>query len=406
MSLLDRRLSLTALLAAAAIGLAACSTPGSTSTTSGGPPLRIGMSLPLSGPVADVAKSGYEGYQLWAAKVNSGGGLLGRKVELVVHDDGFEQNAVVANYNRLISQDKVDLLLGTFSSFLNAPASAVAERQGMLYVEPSGGNSEIFNRGFKRLFFAQPATTAKLPDRFYDWVKALPASQRPSTAAYVTQDDPSSSPAVKIFQDKFEALGIRTVYVQTYAPDNKSFDTIAAAISRAAPAMVIQGAVTEDGAQFVRSLEKAAFSPKILFQTNAPGDAAYPDAIGAPNAEGIFTAVGWSSAAKYSGNSDFVDSYKKKFGSPPSEDAANSYTAGQVLEAAVKAVGRVDQDALASWLHAHTVPTIVGPLTWDSTGVPNGTLLLAQWQGGTLSILAPAAAATTKQAVNPKPAWK
>src|SRR3981081_3178151 len=103
MSLLDRRLSLTALLAAAAIGLAACSTPGSTSTTSGGPPLRIGMSLPLSGPVADVAKRGYEGYQLWAAKVNSGGGLLGRKVELVVHDDGFEQNAVVANYNRLIS---------------------------------------------------------------------------------------------------------------------------------------------------------------------------------------------------------------------------------------------------------------------------------------------------------------
>jgi branched-chain amino acid transport system substrate-binding protein len=364
------------------------------------------MSLPLSGKVADVAKSGYEGYQLWASRVNAKGGLLGRKVELVVHDDGFDQNAVVANYNRLISQDKVDLLLGTFSSFLNLPASAIAERHGMVYIEPSGGNAAIFTRGFKRLFFAQPATTSSLPDRFVEWVSSLPASQRPATAAYITQDDPSTSPAIKIFQQKFEALGVRTVYTQTYAPDNKSFDTIAAAISRTTPDMVIHGAVTEDGIQLVRSLQKASFSPKILFQTKAPGDLGYPEKIGAPNAEGILTSVVWSSAAKYPGNSDFVSAYKKMFGSPPSEDSASSYTAGQVLEASVKAVGRIDQDALATWLHANTVQTIVGPLKWDSTGVPTGTLLLAQWQGGALKILAPAAAATTTQAVNPKPAWK
>jgi len=76
-----------------------------------------------------------------------------------------------------------------------------------------------------------------------------------------------------------------------------------------------------------------------------------------------------------------------------------------VLAAAVNAVGSLDQDALAAWLHANTVPTIVGPMRWDQKGVPQGTLLLAQWQNGQLQTVLPAAAATTT-AVNPKPGWQ
>jgi branched-chain amino acid transport system substrate-binding protein len=370
-----------------------------------GKPLKIGMSLPLTGPVADNSKSGYQGYKLWAAQVNGNGGLLGRKVTLDVLDDGFEPNQAGSDYTRLISQDKVDLLLGTFSSLLNAPASAIAARQGMLYIEPSGGSASLFTRGFTNLFFAQPGTTATLPDRFVELITSMPAGSRPATAAYLTQDDPATSPAVAIFKTKLEALGIKTVYNQTYDPSTSNFDTIAAAVAHAAPALVIHGAVAEDGGQFVRSLEKLKFSPKILFQTNSPTDETYPSVIGKQNAEGIFSAEAWSASSKYAGNADFVSAYTTMFGSPPTEDAANSYTAGQVLAAAVKAVGRIDQKALASWLHSHTVDTIVGPLKWDKTGVPEGTALLAQWQSGALQIILPKSAATTTQLVNPKPAW-
>lgn len=394
-----------AVAASAVLVVTGCSSGTGAPTASATGPLKIGMSLPQSGAVADVSKSGYQGYEQWAADVNAGGGLLGRQVQLDVLDDGFDQNAVVANYNRLISQDKVDLLLGTFSSKLNAPASAVAERQKMLYVEPSGGDSTLFDRGFSRLFFAQPATTTALPDRFVEWVSSLPADQRPKTAAYATQDDPAAAPAIAGFRQKFEAMGITTVYDQTYSPDNASFDPIASAIAAARPDMVVQGAVTDDGTQLVRSFQKLSYSPKVLFQMQA-SDAGYPATIGAPNAQGIFTAVGWSPAAKYPGNAEFVRAYTAKYGSPPSEDAANSYTAGQVLAAAVKAVGSLDQDALAAWLHAHTVSTIVGPLSWDQKGVPQGTLLLAQWQNGQLQTVLPAAAATTAAAVNPKPGWQ
>jgi branched-chain amino acid transport system substrate-binding protein len=395
------------LLVAAVTVVSACG-GGSSSSSDPKPqtPLKIGMSLPLTGPVADVSKSGYEGYQLWASQVNATGGMLGRKVKLDVLDDGFEPNQNASNYTRLISQHKVDLLLGTFSSLLNAPASAVAARQGMLYVEPSGGAPTLFTRGFENLFFAQPGTSTTLPDQFVAYIASLPAGQRPKTAAYVTQDDPSASVAVAVFKKKLEALGIRTLYNQTYDPSTSNFDTIAASIAGKSPQLVVQGAVAGDGAQFVRSLQKVSFSPKVLFQTNAPADETYAAAIGGKsNADGIFTALAWSPEAKYPGNAEFVAAYTKAYGRAPSEDAANSYTAGQVLAAAVKAVGRVDQKALATWLHSHTVDTIVGPLKWDATGVPEGSLLLAQWQSGALRILAPKSAATTTTVVDPKPAW-
>lgn len=395
-------------LAAAAItalAATACSSSASTAGKVSSGPITIGMSLPMTGPVADVSKSGLQGYQLWSSQLNAAGGLLGHQLKLDVLDDGFDPNQTATDYTRLISQDRVNLLLGTFSSLLNAPASAIAARQGMLYVEPSGGAATLFTRGFTNLFFAQPGTTTSEPDRFVAWIASLPASQRPATAAYVTQDDPSAAPAVAVFKTRLQALGIKTVYDQTYEPSTTNFDAIASSVAHARPQLVIQGAVADDGAAFVRSLEKLNFSPRMLFQTNAPSDSAYPAAIGRANAQGVFTAEAWSPQATYPGNAAFVAAYTKKFGSPPTEDAANSYTAGQVLAAAVRAVGRIDQKALAAWLHTHTVSTIVGPLKWNSAGDPEGSLLLAQWQGGKLQIVAPKSAATTSHIVTVKPAW-
>jgi branched-chain amino acid transport system substrate-binding protein len=396
---------IAAVAAIAALTVSACSSAVSQSSTASSGPLTIGMSLPLTGPVADVSKSGYQGYQLWTSQLNVAGGLLGRQVKLDVLDDGFSPSQTASDYTRLISQDKVSLLLGTFSSLLNAPASAIAARQGMLYVEPSGGTASLFTRGFTNLFFAQPGTTTTLPDRFVEWIAAQPASQRPATAAYITQDDPSASPAIAVFKTRLEALGIKTVYNQTYGPSTTNFDTIASSVAHAQPQLVVQGAVADDGAQFVRSLEKLKFSPKMLFQTNAPSQQTYPSAIGQHNTQGVLTALAWSAKARYPGNAAFVAAYTKKFGSPPTEDAANSYTAGQVLAAAVKAVGRLDQKALATWLHSHTVNTIVGPMKWNSAGDPQGSLLLAQWQSGQLQVIAPKSAATSTAVVNPKPAW-
>ena len=183
-------------LAAAALLAAGCggSDNGGGSGSDSSKPIRIGASLPLTGDFSEPGKAAQQGYQVWQKMVNDQGGLLGRKVQVVVRDDASDQNTVVSDYNALISRQKVDMLLGTFSSLLNLPASTVAERNRKLYVEPAGGAPEIFSRGYKHLFFAQQATADHQGDVFAEYILSLPPSERPKTAAYPSLDDPFALP--------------------------------------------------------------------------------------------------------------------------------------------------------------------------------------------------------------------
>src|SRR4051812_4690371 len=246
MGLKSRRWSLPLVAGALALVVGACgggnddnggSAGGSQSSES--KPLKIGASLPLTGDFSEPGKAAQQGYQVWASMINDKGGLLGRKVQLVVKDDASNQNTVVSDYNALISQDKVDLLLGTFSSLLNLPASAVAERAKMLYVEPAGGNPDIFNRGFKTIFFAQQATADHQGDVWANWLVSLPADKRPKTAAYPTLDDPFTTPTSEGIEKILKAAGIKTVYRKTYTADTKNFDAIAGAVKASKPDLVV-----------------------------------------------------------------------------------------------------------------------------------------------------------------------
>jgi branched-chain amino acid transport system substrate-binding protein len=171
--------------------------------------------------------------------------------------------------------------------------------------------------------------------------------------------------------------------------------------------VLAQGAVFEDGVGLVRSLVKADFSPKVMFQTSAPSNGdQYSKGVGVANTEGIFYAVSWSPAAKYPLNQEFVQAYQAKFGGVPEEDAADAFAAAQVLQAAVQAVGSVDdQSKLSDWLHTNKVDTILGPLSWDQTGAPQQAFILAQWQGGAAQVVLPQEVATSQKIINPKPNW-
>jgi branched-chain amino acid transport system substrate-binding protein len=375
----------------------------------GGEAIKVGASLPLTGEFSEPGKAAKQGYEVWEAMVNEKGGLIdGRKVQMVIKDDQSNQNTIVADYNALISRDKVDLLLGTFSSLLNLPASAVAERNRMLYVEPAGGAPELFERDFKYLFFAQQATADKQGEVWANYITELPEAERPKTAAYPTLDDPFAQPTSEGIEEIFSKAGIRTVYRETYTIDNPNLDGIANALKSRNPDVVVHGATFEDGVGMVRALRKADFTPKILYQTTAPslGDQ-YSQAIGKDTTEGIFYAVSHSKEAETPGNEEFVAKYREMFGGEEvPEDAADAYATAQVLQAAVKAVGTIDRDRqleLADWLRENEVDTILGPLSWDDLGRPEGEFLVGQWQSGVPEIVLPEEAATSDEII---PEWR
>jgi branched-chain amino acid transport system substrate-binding protein len=374
-----------------------------------GEPVKVGASLPLTGEFSEPGKAAKQGYEVWEAMVNDSGGLIdGRPVKMVIKDDQSNQNTIVADYNALISRDKVDLLLGTFSSLLNLPASAVAERNRMLFVEPAGGAPELFDRDFRMLFFAQQATADKQGEVWAKYVTGLPEGQRPKTAAYPTLDDPFAQPTSEGIEAIFSDAGIKTVYRETYTIDNPNLDGIASAMKARKPDVVVHGATFEDGVGMVRALRKAGFTPKMLYQTTAPslGDQ-YSKAIGKETTEGVFYAVSHSKEATTPGNEEFVAKYREMFGGEEvPEDAADAYATAQVLQAAVKGVGTIErkrQLELADWLRENEVDTILGPLTWDDKGRPEGEFLVGQWQSGVPEIVLPKEAATSDKVI---PEWR
>jgi branched-chain amino acid transport system substrate-binding protein len=372
-----------------------------------GEPITIGISLPLTGEFSQPGKAAKQGYEVWRDTVNDEGGLLDRQVELEIRDDASDQNTVVSDYNALIQREDVDLLLGTFSSLLNLPASAAAERSQMLYVEPAGGAPEIFERDFQYgPFFTQQATADHQGDLFVDWLLSLPEDEQPKTAAYPVLDDPFALPVIEAMRGKLEKAGVETVYEEIYPVSTSNFDSIANAVKSENPDLVANGAQFDDGIGFRRALSKVGFEPKILFQTNAPSfGEQYSNGVGVKNTEGTFFAISHVPDATTPGNEEFVKAFEEEFGEEPAEDAADAYASGQVLQAAVEEVGSIDdQLALADWLRDNTVETILGPLQWEDTGAPIGEFLIGQWQDGEAEIVLPEDAATTDEIITVRPA--
>src|SRR5665647_138078 len=199
-------------VAALALTLGACASSsnnaGAAASPSAGKPLVVGASVSLTGDFADAGKAVKRGYELWANQVNAKGGVLGRKVTMKIVDDTSSPTQVVSNYQNLINRDKVDLVVGPFSSLLTVPASQVAKRYGYSFLEPAGGGPKVFAQKLDNLFFVQPAPTTKSGDVFADWILSLPADKRPKTAAYTELDDPFAQPIAENIRARFDTAGI------------------------------------------------------------------------------------------------------------------------------------------------------------------------------------------------------
>ena len=380
-------------VAAVALTVSACTADGPSNSDT----ITIGASLPLTGEFSQGGLDTQHGYETWVDLTNESGGLLGKDVKIVVKDDATTQDTAVSNYNNLISKDKVNLVLGSQSSLLNIPASAIAEKNKMLFVCPSCGSPDMFSRGFKYIFFAQQAIATNQAKVFAEWVANLPADQRPKTAAYPTLDDPFAGPVVEGAEKILSAAGITTVYRDQYPATTKNFDSVVNAMKDAGAEMVVQGAQFEDGINMIRSMNRAGYKPSFVYQSSAPTyGKQFLDGVGPENAEGVLSSSSYSPLAETTGNADFVKKFEEKFGGIPPEDAADGFAAAQVVAAAVQAVGSIDDQAkLAEWLHSNTVETILGPLSWNPDGSPKGDFLVTQWQDGVSQVVLPTDVATS-----------
>lgn len=374
-------------------------------------PIKIGISLSLSGDFSADGLAFQQGYQLWADTVNKAGGILGRQVHLDILSDASSTTQVVTNYQKLITVNHDDVVFGPFSSLLTKPASVVANRYGYTMLEGAGGGPSVFTQGLHNLFDVS-APVANLLVSFTQYLLSLPVGQRPTTAAYATQDDPFTQPQVDTAKQYLEQGGIKTVSYQVYPAETTDYTPIAQKMIASGAQVIVTGTLLPDITAYIQAFKQQHFNPTAIIATAGPDQGKqFTDAIGGTqNAEGVFVPNGgWYPTINTFQNAKMVSDYLAKYGGTAdsiSSDVAEAFAVGQVFEQAATKVGSIDNAKITAELHSgDTFNSVQGPVKFNLQGENTlATGYLFQWQKGSLISVYPASQATATPEY-PKPNW-
>jgi branched-chain amino acid transport system substrate-binding protein len=410
-------LALTAVAASAAIALASCSSSTTTTPSSSGgatkSPILIGTSLSQTGDFSVDGQAFERGYNLWVQNINKHGGLLGHKVTLKVLNDNSDPATVATNYNQLINVDHAAFVFGPFSTLLTASAAPVAARARYAFIEGAGGGPLVFGLKLPNLFAVSPVVANQLIP-FAQWVASLPSGERPKTAAYPMVTDPFAVPMVQNAQKILQNAGIKTVYNKIFPAENPAYKAGADQMAALKPDMVVIGSPDVPGVQAIMSaLMTQHFTPKILAASAGPDQgAAFLSAIGgSKNATGTMVPNGWYPGMPNALSQQFVKDYNAKYGGTPADinaDAAEAYSVGETLAAAVNATKSLSNTKVISYLHSGvTLQTVQGPAKFNAVGENIvASHFIFQWQHGAKFVqVLPASAQGSVAVVNPKPPW-
>jgi branched-chain amino acid transport system substrate-binding protein len=402
--------SITGVACLMMIGMAACST--GTTAPANTTPIKIGISLALTGDFSSDGLYFKQGYELWAKDINAAGGLLHRKVQLDILDDTSSDTQTTANYQELIATHHDDLVFGPFSTLLTVPASVVTARYNYALVEGAGGAPKVFNRGLNDVFDVSLPVANNLLS-FASLIKALPAGTGPMTVGYATSDDPFTQPQVDIVKAQLEAQGLTSVTKETVFPDETTdFTPIAQQLIQAHADVVVLGTTTsEQVTSILLAFKQQHYTPKAIIATAGPDQGAtfLTEIGGATAAEAIMVPNGWFPEANNAGNAQMVQEYVAQYGGTfdgISADVAEAYSVGEVTAQAVTKDGNLNQAQLIATLHSGTFSSVQGAVKFDSTGQNTAALsFLFQWQGGNLVPIFPAGTSGFANFEYPKPAW-
>jgi len=405
-----RFLSFAAATLVATSVLAGCGSGGGTGTQSGSP-IVIGASLSLTGAFSSDGQAFQRGYQLWQSDVNSHGGILGRRIKLIILNDNSSPTTVVSNYQKLINVDHVDLTFGPFSTLLTAPASVAVHKLGYALVEGAGGGPLVFANKLNNVFDVSLPVASEL-DPLVAWIKSLPPSERPKTAAYPMANDPFAYPPVLTAQKALEALGIRTVYSKIFNEEVSAYRAPAEQVAASNAQMVVLGSTdVPTVSTFMQAFEQQHYQPEIFIAAAGPDQGiAFEGTVGVANATGVMVPDGWYGAYSNPLSYEMVEEYIARYGGTSSDinaDVAEAYSVGEVVDQAVTHNKSLSNTELIAYLHSGvTLQSAQGPVQFNQLGEnQKPAAFVFQWQNGSFNQVLPSGTQGSSAILYPKPHW-
>jgi branched-chain amino acid transport system substrate-binding protein len=396
------RLAGTALLST--LALVACGAQDSGAESEAGSssdPIVFGGALPLTGWGSDAGSLNNRGYELWAKQVNAAGGILGRTVELKIYDDQSDPTTTARLYERLITQDNVDVLLAPWSDDMTMPATTVAEKHGKPMLTGGATLTDIWSRDYEYVLGLLPAS--------YDYVgvgiRLLEGEIE--SAAVLNNDALYTTGFGDAAVENIEELGMELTGRETYSGDTRNFAPAITAIQRGDPELIVSGTGgADDAIQIIRAAKTAGLSPKAMYFTIATVEPDFVEALGADADYALGTTEWEPSLTDLPGFDEFVTGYEEDYGEEPVEDVATAYGLAQILQMAIEEVGSLDDEAINDALHTMEATTVFGEYKVDpETGMQTGkAMYVIQIQDGKREIVWPEDFATA-ELIFPMPAW-
>jgi branched-chain amino acid transport system substrate-binding protein len=373
-------------------------------------PLRIGASFSQTGSLAPFGQNVQRGVQLCVKHANAKGGVLDRRIELLVEDDQSEGATAVAIYERLITRDKVDTILGPYSSPLTEPVADVSERHQMPMVANAAATS-IYKKGRKFVFgVTSPA------ERFLEGLIDMAAQRGLKTVAVIHEDTLLQKTIAEGTLALAKKRGLQVVLAESYPKGKNDFGGILGRVKTANPDVL--AAATYDAVAITRHLKALGINPKMFGATVGVALPQFNETLGRA-AEFVYGASTWEPelvtlragglipiARQYPGAREFVDSHRKEFpGAEISYHTANGYGQCQVLVEAIRRAGSLDSEKVRAAILKMDLNTVYGAFKVDPDGFQIAHKgVIFQWQDGKKVIVWPEELAPVK-ARFPTPPW-
>jgi branched-chain amino acid transport system substrate-binding protein len=338
-------------------------------------PIRIGASLSLTGTYAKLGKNQHEGYQLCEKELNAKGGLLGRKVQFVVYDDQSMPATAVRLYEKLITEDKVDAIMGPYSSPVTEAAVNVTEKYKKVMVAPLAATTSIFKKGRKYVFMViSPAEV------YLEGLIDMAAKRGLKTIAVVNEDTLFSKAAASGAVELAKKKGLQVVYTEAYPKGSTDFSALLTKLKAANADVLAAATYFDDAVALTRQMKELNVNPKMYGVTVGGDLPEFYDTL-KQNAEYVYGATQWEPTLPYPGNQEWYETYKKEFGHEPSYHSAAGYAGCIIYAEAAKRANNLDADRVREQLLKLEMRTIFGDYKVEADGFQIAHKMVTfQWQ--------------------------
>jgi branched-chain amino acid transport system substrate-binding protein len=371
--------------------------------------LVLGASVQLTGPVANTGRYYKDAYEFTIDKINEAGGVkVGDKqykLALKLYDNQSDVNLSVRQYTQLISQDKVNLLLGPFASNFALADSAVSEKYQVPMVQGGGASDQIFSRKFKYIF----GTLAPASNYFGSTIAMMKElDPAPKSVALLYADDAFDVSVADGTRPLLKDAGITVALDERYTSNASDFNSLLSQIKSAnVDAVLVAGHETEI-LNFVRQAKSLAVAPKLYSFTVGVPSEDFRKALG-KDADYAFGMSAWLPSAdlkdKYFGDAAaFAEAYKAKFGYEPDYHAASGAADVEALVQAVEAAGTLDPKAVRDAIAKLNFDSLYGKIAFAENGQIDLAQTVIQVQDGKVAAVYGAKGFVEKPKY-PMPAW-